>query len=351
MQSLALGAPRHDVDAWLRTVVAGVLEKADVIRIDRSELWSLLDNLPVAILISSDRECSRIVGNIAAQALLEVPLGSNLSQSAPANERPRFKVYSDGECVHPDDLPMQRAALSGRRVARSECEIRFNDGRSIFIAGHCIPIMDQKGQPCGSIGAFVDVSEQHARQQVDALIAMEMSHRVKNTVALIQALASSTLKPKLDVADYKAFEQRLINLAHAQGLVAKTAVAAISLCDLVLAAIRAVAPEKMDRVHWHGAEIQVAPDMIQPLTMVFHELVTNACKYGAFKHDGQLTISWTINEGVIVLQWQEMNVSNDEGAVGFGSKMIEAIINTQLKGEIVRSFSPNKLKIELTFKA
>lgn len=113
MTALAYAEPSHRVDGWLENVVANVINKADVVCIERSELWSLLDNLPVAILISTDCECTRIVGNIAAGALLGSPLGSNLSQSAPEAERPAFKVYSDGQELAPDDLPMQRSAATG----------------------------------------------------------------------------------------------------------------------------------------------------------------------------------------------------------------------------------------------
>ncbi len=349
MHSIALDEPEYRVDAWLKNVVAGVIEHADVVRVERSELWSLLDNLPAAILISTDRSCSRIVGNIAAGAMLGSPLGSNLSQSAPPSEKPPFLVYADGDLVHPDDLPMQRAALTGRRVGHSKCEIRFEDGRRIFIAGHCIPITDDSGEVCGSIGAFVDVTEQHMRQERDALVAREMTHRVKNTVSLIQGLAHSTVGKKLSKEDYKGFEQRLINLAKAQDLIAKTQVGQVTLEEVIRSAIEPVAGEQLVLVKMDGPEIPISADLMQPLAMVFHELTTNACKYGALGNDGTLSIAWSTDGNCVTLSWRETGIGAPTKRDGFGSTLIRGIFRNQAMGKFKREFESDEMKIDLTF--
>lgn len=349
MLTLAYAEPSHRVDSWLQNVVAGVLDKADVICVERSELWSLLDNLPVAILISTDRECTRIVGNIAAGALLNAPLGSNLSQTAPDAEKPPFKVYADGAEVAPTDLPMQRAAATGRRVGHSECEIRFADGRRIFIAGHCIPITTDEGVVSGSIGAFVDVTEQHIRQERDDLVAREMTHRVKNTVSLIQALAHSTLRGKLSDSDYAAFEQRLLNVAQAQELIARTQTGRVTLEELIHSAMKAVTGDQMARVTLHGPDVEINSDLVQPLAMVFHELTTNACKYGALGHAGKLTVEWSSFEKAVSLTWIETGVALPTDRVGFGSTLMRSILRNQAMGKFTREFGPDGLKIRLSF--
>ncbi len=202
MQRLAQEAKRRGVERFLESIVAGVLKASNTLQVDRVELWELLDNLPVAILISTDRACTTIVGNKAAQAMLKVPHGLNLSQSAPPGELPSFRVYSDGKLIDPDDLPMQRAARLGQRIERSECEIRFDNGESLFIAGHCIPVQDEDGAVCGSLGAFVDVTDKQARHDKAELMAREMAHRVKNTVSLIQSMAHNTIKKSMDRAEF-----------------------------------------------------------------------------------------------------------------------------------------------------
>jgi two-component sensor histidine kinase len=280
---------------------------------------------------------------------LNAPLGSNLSQSAPPDEKPAFQVFSDGELMHPDDLPMQRAASTGRRVGRSECEIRFADGRRMFIAGHCIPITNDLGEVCGSIGAFVDVTERHVRHERDGLIAREMSHRVKNTVSLIQAMAHSTISNKLEAADYEAFEQRLIALAKAQDLIAETKTANVTLDELIRSSISLVAEAQMGRVQISGPEVWVRADLVQQLSMVFHELTTNACKYGALGNQGRLTVKWSSRDSTVSLEWRETCVAAPTTRSGFGSALIKSILRNQAKGELVRKFADGELLIRLSF--
>lgn len=355
MHQLAEQAPRDRVDTWLKDILAGVLVSSGTIRVDRSELWTLLDCLPAAILLSTDRACTRIVGNRAAQTMLKVPLGSNLSQSAPPDELPNFKVYADGELVDPFDMPMQRAARNGTRVSRSECEIRFEDGGRIFIAGHCIPIENEAGEVCGSLGAFVDVTEQRKSYDNSALVAREMSHRVHNTVALIQALAHGTIRKKLAPADYEAFEQRLINLAQAQDLLGKTESSHVNLHDLIRSSVEEVAHHAFSRVNLHGPILWVNAELVLPLSMIFHELTTNACKYGALHaDDGVVEIQWALKEAidyVVSLDWREAAGRFVEAPqeLGFGSKLIRRIVSNLPAGAMHVTFAETGLNISLEF--
>ncbi len=352
MHALAPVERRHSVDAWLKKVVASILQEADVVHVDRSELWSLLDTLPVAILISTDSACRRIVGNVAAQALLHAQLGANMSQSAAPGELPPFKVYSDGGLVAPDDLPMQRAAATGQRVSDSECEIRFDDGKRIFIAGHCIPIINEQGEPCGSIGAFVDITHRHMRHTQDTLIAREMTHRVKNTVSLIQAVAHGTIRRNLDAEDYAVFEQRLVNLAQAQELVARSVITALTLEELILDSIKGVIGIQLRHVRIDGPSIDLSADVAQSLSMVFHELATNACKYGALKNDGTVQITWVRNDRLVTLSWNESGFcARSPARLGFGSKLIQLVLGSLEAGRFERQFGPDGLIVSLSFVA
>ena len=108
-------------------------------------LWEVLDILPVAVMISADRESARIVGNVAARALLNATPIQNLSRSATEEKKPPFQVYAKGHLIPADELPMQKAAATGLPVPRSECELRFDSGQRIFIAGHSVPVFDDSG--------------------------------------------------------------------------------------------------------------------------------------------------------------------------------------------------------------
>lgn len=355
MQRLAREVTRHRIDSWLKDVVAGVLESSPTIKIDRTELWDLLDNLPVAVLISTDQTCTRIVGNKAAQGLLRVPLGNNLSRSAPDEELPSFKVYADGHEVDPDDLPMQRAARTGMRVNRSECEIRFEAGNSIFIAGHCIPIQNERGEVCGSLGAFVDVTEQRSELEKSDLLAREMTHRVKNTVSLIQSLAHSTIRQSLDPDEYSTFESRLIGLSRAQDLLG-AGVAGADLADLISGAIRPIVHVLLTRVSIKGPAVTVPSHTALSLSMIFHELATNACKYGSLSSDaGSVSVTWELDvqetQIGVSLNWLELGgpeVRPPE-RFGFGSKLIDRLARSLPRGRLSTTYRPAGLQLNLVF--
>ncbi|WP_010163431.1 sensor histidine kinase [Sphingomonas sp. PAMC 26617] len=356
MQGLAKAGFGFSEYKWLEGIVAGVLKTSTAIQVDRDDLWALLNSLPVAILISTDRDCSKIIGNLSAQAMLQVPLGSNVSQSAPKGELPSFRVYCNDVPVPIENLPMQRAAATGQPVGHSECEIRFDTGRSIYIAGHCIPILNDSGEVCGALGAFIDVTEQRQTSERSAIVALEMAHRVKNSVSIIQSLAYGTIRKQLDPADYAVFEQRLINIARAQELIGKDYGTSADLRDLVLAVVEGVVQRDVGRVKWDGPTVKVDADVSVSLSMVLHELATNACKYGALQHDdGSVDVTWTCSRfgdcDRIRLVWQESGafLRATPPKPGFGTKLIRNVMKAMPGGSVTSEYLPGGLSMVLTF--
>ena len=356
MQGLAKAGFGFSEYKWLEGIVAGVLKTSTAIQVDRDDLWALLNSLPVAILISTDRDCSKIIGNLSAQAMLQVPLGSNVSQSAPKGELPSFRVYCDDVPVPIENLPMQRAAATGQPVGHSECEIRFDTGRSIYIAGHCIPIQNDSGEVCGALGAFIDVTEQRQTSERSAIVALEMAHRVKNSVSIIQSLAYGTIRKQLDPADYAVFEQRLINISRAQELIGKDYGAGADLRDLVLAVVEGVVQRDVGRVKWDGPTVKIDADVSVSLSMVLHELATNACKYGALQHDdGSVDVTWTCSRfgdcDRIRLVWQESGafLRATPPKPGFGTKLIRNVMKAMPGGSVAAEYLSGGLSMVLTF--
>ena len=341
---------------WLDGLVAGLRKGPIRLQVDRTDLWTLLNSLPAAVLLSTDRACSRIFGNLAAHAMLQVPLGSNVSQSALENELPGFKVYSNGLLVPIQSLPMQQAAATGQPVGRSECEIRFDTGYSIFIAGHCIPIHDEQGEVCGSLGAFIDITEQRQNFERSALIAREMTHRVKNSVSIIQALAHGTIRKRLNPDDYAAFEQRLVNIARAQEMMGSEYRTGADLSEMIARVVEGVVQRDMGRVSWEGPKVDIDADASVSLSMVLHELATNACKYGALKHDeGSVEITWTSSrlgdDRRIHLAWKEGGacLPAQTPKPGFGTRLIENIIKSTRGGSVTSEYLPDGLLMIITF--
>ena len=152
-------------------------------------IFRSLDLVPTPILIGMNPK----VRTFDPMPLGEHFLGKvnhNLSQSAPVLERPNFHVFSDGREVAPDDLPMQLAGRSGQAVEATECELRFDDGVVKFIRGRAVPVFARDGAVRGTIGVFLDVTSVREKEQQHLLQLEEVKHRAKNSLALVQAVAS-----------------------------------------------------------------------------------------------------------------------------------------------------------------
>jgi PAS domain S-box-containing protein len=125
-----------------------------------AELQAVMDAAPALVFMTHDAECRYISGNRATYDLLRQPPGANLSKSAPENEMPsNFRMARDGIEIPPDALPVQRAASSGLPVRDCEIEVMFDDGASAHLLGDAMPMLNERAEPCGAVGVFVDVTE------------------------------------------------------------------------------------------------------------------------------------------------------------------------------------------------
>lgn len=129
-----------------------------------AEFETLLNVIPVGIAVALDRDCRSIRTNIAFAAVLGLAVGQNASKTAPADERPtNFRCLSDdGVEILDAQLPMQVAAREGQAVHGVEFNIAHNDGRVVRLLEYAAPLFDEKGAPRGSVGAFVDITDQAA---------------------------------------------------------------------------------------------------------------------------------------------------------------------------------------------
>ncbi|MFZ1109966.1 MAG: PAS domain S-box protein [Rhodomicrobium sp.] len=150
-------------------------------RLKREELETVLAAIPAPVLIATDASCEDMTGNPAAYDLLHRPAGTNLSKSAPAGKAPRdFEIYRNGKPLPSADLPIRKATATKRAISGEEIELRFVDGRSKFLLGNVLPLLDGAGEVRGAVAAYADItelkrtetalreSEEHLRLALDA---------------------------------------------------------------------------------------------------------------------------------------------------------------------------------------
>jgi CheY-like chemotaxis protein len=188
----------------LRHVDRALRESEARARARAEELEAFMAAAPAIVMIAHDAECRRITGNLAAYELLRIPGGSNISLSAPTAERPtNFRIRTEGRDLEPSELPLQVAAAKGIPVESVQLELVFDDESRRHIFGSATPLFDAAGRSRGSVGAFVDVTEQHqARAQLERAQRMEavgrlaggFAHETNNQMAVVLGLAEYVLR-------------------------------------------------------------------------------------------------------------------------------------------------------------
>lgn len=208
------------------------------------------------------------------------------------------------------------------------------------------PVLNEDGEVEWIAGTTRDITEMKRAKDHLQLVLNELNHRVKNTLANIQSIASQTFRsdaPKKQ--SYQDFEARLIGLSNAHNILTRTNWESAGLLEL---ANIAVSPFRVDvsdkpRVRISGGDVALQPQVALAVSMAFHELASNAVKYGALStKDGVVDISWSIEDGHLTIRWQESEgpeVVPPERR-GFGSRLIERGLARELNGFVKLDFDP-----------
>jgi two-component sensor histidine kinase len=177
----------------------------------------------------------------------------------------------------------------------------------------------------------------------------ELSHRIKNLMAVVMAVARQTARSSKRLTDFTpTFEHRLVGLSHSIELLTGNEWRGASLRDLISKQLTAFAPTS--DVTLTGPDVNLPPEAVQHLGMALHELATNALKHGALSHPGgHVEVSWTIGE-VFELRWRERDgpLVVPPASTGFGLVVVERMVAQALDGEARISFQPGGVTWTLT---
>lgn len=184
--------------------------------------------------------------------------------------------------------------------------------------------------PDGATVRILSVSRDHtdlqkAREQ-QQFLNVELMHRIKNTLSVVQAIAHQTLGKSEDREAVDAFGKRLGALAAAHDVLTYNHWSA---ADLRKVALSALATFGEDRFTLSGPDVAIGPRATMALTLMLHELATNAVKYGALKvSEGNVTLDWALREDgdgeTLTLRWSERGgpPATEPTRKGFGSRII-----------------------------
>jgi len=195
----------------------------------------------------------------------------------------------------------------------------------------------------------VEAEQQHYQDQLRLLIN-ELNHRVKNTLATVQSMASQTLKTEPDpVVAFEKFESRLMGLSQVHDVLTRESWHGAGLCDVAERALAPFTPSDAEgRLTIDGPPVWLAPGGALTMALIFHELATNALKYGALSNtEGRVVLAWTYDAATrdLALTWTETGGPPVAAPSrrGFGSRLIERSLRGELKGAATMDWRPEGL--------
>ena len=253
------------------------------------------------------------------------------------------------EAIHPEDREPSFDAWS-RSVASGESydvehRVRFRDGSYRWARSRAFPRYGEDGSICLWYGSTEDIHKRRNAEERQRLLLHELNHRVKNTLATVQAIAFQTLKGDIPLGEARArFEARIQALARAHNLLTGQNWEGASLEQVVRDATDYLARE---RIAVEGEPVWLAPRAALAMALALHELGTNAVKYGALSTErGTVTIGWRVEGGILRMEWKERQgppvVQPDQR--GFGSRLIERSLGSDLGGSAQLIFEPDGLR-------
>jgi PAS domain S-box-containing protein len=223
----------------------------------------------------------------------------------------------------------------GERLEHYETVRQRKDGGRIHISLTVSPVKDKDGRIVGASKIARDISERKRADEQRILLINELNHRVKNSLAMVQSLAMQTLRGyEGSQGALRAFNSRLLALSRAHDVLTAERWEGASLHDVV---DRALSPFRMSgQIKIDGPHVRLTPRQALALSIVLHELATNAVKYGALSLPaGGVHVGWTRTNGVLDLEWRETGgpAVTPPSRPGFGTHLIERSLAHDLGGE------------------
>ncbi|MBL6458306.1 sensor histidine kinase [Belnapia sp. T6] len=296
----------------------------------------------------------------AARRLLDVGWGVVVTAPIEQMQAPVRRVLLAGAAIGSALLGMSLLAawVLGSRLASAihalaAAGASFSEGEVVRPASTPIREVNEVGEALARAAL-----ERAAADERRRLILLELNHRVKNTLATVQAIATLTARGATDVETYREqIVKRLDGLARTQDLLTSTNWAGADMRDLLQIELSMHTDAGRQRITLDGPPVNIPAQQVVALGMVVHELATNAAKYGALSvPGGRLAVSWQVRtrDGdpapQLDLLWQEADgpPTKAPARTGFGTQMIQRGLARQLGATVAADYQPSGLQFRLS---
>jgi PAS domain S-box-containing protein len=243
----------------------------------------------------------------------------------------------------------RRELVNEFRYVRPGGEVRWIEARSLVA-------YDDAGRAERMTGVYIDVTERRKSEDHKNLLIAELDHRVKNVLACVAAIAQRSRECSRSSDEFlEVLNGRINSLANAHALLSRSRWEGVELGELVR---NELAPCMIDGSNLiEGPDIVLAAEATQPLSMVLHELATNASKYGALSSRcGRVSVSWerqSSSHDRLALEWRETGGPTivAPGPSGYGSSVIRDLIPYELGGSVDYVLAPEGVRCRVEIPA
>lgn len=286
-----------------------------------------------------DPRSGRIIWDATTRAIWGIPEGEEIT----------FATFEAG--IHPDDIAeTQRridAALDPAGNGRYEAiyRVRHRETGALRWVRADGEVTFENGEPVRLVGTTADVTHKKAMEEQIQVLMGEVSHRTRNLLSVVQAIARNTGQgdPETFLA---RFDKRIAALATNQELLITNGWRSVDLSALLRSQLAHFHDLLDHRIHISGPDVQLTAAAAQTLGMAFHELATNAVKYGALSNpEGTVAINWQLIEPRghrLAVEWRERGGPpvRPPRRTGFGSTVIGRAAEAGLRGKVSMDYAP-----------
>ena len=258
--------------------------------------------------------------------------------------------------IHPDDkcrvMETWTACLRTGAAYSIDYRFRRHDGNYRWLRVQAKPLRDAQDVIMRWYGTSTDIDDAKQLEAEREAVAFELDHRIGNLFALVNGLVNLSAGDGDTVpAVVAAIRGRLKALHDAHSLIRRVDGGGVtSMAELLRTLLRPY-DDGSGRISVDGDDVRIAGAAVTPVALVFHELATNAVKYGALRDgDGTLRVMLNCRGDRLVIDWKEecLSPSPVSSGTGFGSKLFKAVIDGQLRGTVTRVSTPQGLAIDMS---
>ena len=259
--------------------------------------------------------------------------------------------WADGTPMAHNECPMAIALKEDRPVRGMEAACERPDGTRVPFVPYPTPLHDEAGKLIGAVNMLVDITERKRAEEQQALLVRELHHRVRNTLATVQAIMGSTARSSDTIEEFKdSLIGRIGALAKTHRLLTEE-VGEVTFDDLLHNELDAFGDD-MNRITLTGPEIYLSAQLAVSLGMVLHELTINAAKFGSLSiAGGKIEVTWSVTIEATRRRLDFDWVESDGPQVvapkrqGFGVRLLEYVLPGQIQAKATIDYRPEGIRM------